>query len=221
MFCVGMIVFYEVFDGIIMVEQFVEIFMENGGIKFIVFKSMVNKECFQMVENWFGWLEVQVDFSGDMWWYQFLVIQYVRKQQVVYVVVVVRYIYQFMIVVGQLVNVFGVMDVDVLVKVVLGEVQNMVSQVNYFVREICCNFFYQCNCVLLCFFMGDFFVVCFIFYCFGNGVGGEQFIKQILMSRQMWVYSSQMLMGKVYMCYVCQFLCDSFICVVFICYMVQ
>lgn len=129
----GVVVFDEIFYGIVVVEQFVKVFVEYGGIEFVVFKGVVNKEGVEVVEDWFGWLEVEVDVCCDMWRDQFLMVQDVGEQQIVYVVVVVGDIDNFMVVVCQLVYVFGVMYVDILVQVVSGEVENVVGQVDYFV----------------------------------------------------------------------------------------
>ena len=212
----GTTAFHEVLDGITTAEQFAEILTENGGIELIAFKSTANKERTQTAENRPGRPEVQVDPGGDMRRHQPLVIQHVRKQQVVHVTAVARHIYQLMTVVGQLANALGVMDVDALVKAVPGKAQNTVSQADHLVREIRRNLFHQRNRVLLRFFMGDFFAARFIFYRFRNSAGGEQLIKQILTSRQTWAYGSQTLTGKVHTRHARQFLRDSFIRAVFI-----
>ncbi len=60
----GTLAFHEVLDGITTAEQFAEILTENGGIKFIAFKSTANKERPQTAENRPGRPEVQDTFSA-------------------------------------------------------------------------------------------------------------------------------------------------------------
>ena len=143
-------------------------------------------------------------------------VEHVGEQQVVHVAAVAGHVNYLVAVVGQLAHALGVMDVDALIEAVPGKAQHAVAEADHLIGEVGRNLFHQRDGVLLRLLVRNLLAARLVFYRFGDGLGGQQLIEQILTGGQARADGRQALAGEVHARHAGQLLGNGFIRAVFI-----